>query len=68
MKKTAPQQLKVVYQFVPSDPADEKNVRQELERGFDILFDIVLGEMSEQNKVLSIQKPKLDNSVRLGIS
>ena len=67
MKKTGPRQLKVTYELVPPDPANEKNVGQELERGFDVLFDIVLSEMAEQNKVLSIRKPKLDNSVWLGI-
>lgn len=66
----------MVYEFVPPDPANEKNVKQELERGFDILFDFVLKatsdalelrKMSKQNKVFSTQEPILDSSVRLGI-
>lgn len=62
MRATTPQQLKIVYEFVPPDP-DGKNTRMELERGFDVLFDIVLKELeaevlekrgiSKQERVLS---------------
>ena len=71
MKKVDPQQLKVVYEYVPPDPANEKSIRQGLERGFDMLFDKVLRadldalklrEMSERDKASSPQKPAFDDS------
>ena len=38
-----PRQPNISYEFVPPDPAG-KDTGQELERGFDVLFDIVLKE------------------------
>jgi hypothetical protein len=53
MKKLRQQTLKVSYEFVPSDPAEEKTVAQGLDRAFDVLFEAVLKAESDARKTAS---------------
>lgn len=68
--------LKLVYQFVPPDPANEEATQQEVDRAFDVLFDMALtveleaqraAQVSKQNKAFSVAKSTVDNSAQLGI-
>jgi len=72
MKKTRTHILKVSYEFMPSDPAEAMEVRCELNRVFDALFEAVLKVkpdgadargISNQNKTFLARNRAVDNSV-----
>ena len=72
MKKLRPQILKVSYEFIPSDLNEAAEFRQELNRVFDTLFDVVLKAESDtlnsrkicnKNNALPTSKSTVDNSV-----
>lgn len=53
MKKAVSQKLKVIYEYIHSDPADEKKVRHDLDRVFDMIFEIVLKDEADKKRQLS---------------
>ena len=78
MKRLLPQKLKILYEFIPSDPAEKEKARQGMDGAFDILFDAVFkAELNalklckapgqRQNKRVSSTREYtiLDNSERL---
>lgn len=48
MTEKSPQQSRIVYEFVSPDSVSVVDAEGELERAFDVLFDIVLKEIEEE--------------------
>jgi hypothetical protein len=70
MRKSRPQNLRVVYEFIPSGPDDEKMAVERLERAFDVLFEAALeaesglcesAERAKQNKIALPPQPSVDS-------
>ena len=52
MKNLDSEDLKIIYECITPDPIEEKKIKQNVERAFDLLFEITLkGESGRQKRL-----------------